>query len=79
MPVLCGSKLHVPPTSNHLLATQQETYKISYLLIEEYWTIFLRKRKRKSGQWTITRKGTKQKGAKGLGRKAKGKLERGIE
>ena len=69
MPVLCGSKLHIPPTSNHLLATQQETYKISDLLTKNIGQFLLRKKIKKSGQWTISRKGTRQKGAIGLGRK----------
>jgi len=48
MPVLCGSKLHIPPTSNHLLATQQETYKISDLLTKNIGQFLLRKKKEKS-------------------------------
>ena len=57
IPVPYGSKLHTPPTNYHLLAARQEPYKKAQLLIKNIWE-FSGKR---SGEWTISRKMTRQK------------------
>lgn len=49
----CGSKLHTPPTINHLPAVQQESYKKynnkKLFLIDTLWGIF----QKNSGEWII--------------------------
>ena len=41
IPVSYGSKLHIPPTNYHLLAAQQEPYKKSLTLKEDFFESFL--------------------------------------
>ena len=44
-------------TTHHLLAAQQEPYKKAYLLPKKNWEFSAKK----SGEWTISRKMTRQK------------------
>ena len=53
-----GSKLHIPPTNYHLLAAQQEPYK---KLTRNEILEFSGEEKKKSGEWTISSKMTRQK------------------
>ena len=49
---------HMAASNYHLLAAQQEPYKKKLTLNETYLRVFWRKKKKKSGEWTISRKMT---------------------